>query len=192
MSDGEEGGDKNEDGDKQTVDKIDINPGVQAIVMTSPMTDPLDSLPDEAFDNLLVVSTSGHPKEMEKSIVKRGKDPSNVAVIPVSGSTLRYDGSLNMSRRIGPNDLTSIGITFSNLLNEIGGEDDEAWVVFDNINILMMYANERNVYRFMNTAIGKTRQAGARGLYCTVRDAIKDQSYDSFRQLCDEEIDIRR
>lgn len=167
---------------------LHIDPGDQAIVMVSAMTHPLDVLPDNAFENLLIVSTKEHPNEIERRVEERGGDPSDVVVIPVSGSRLRYKGDLQVSNRRGPTDLTGIGVDFMQGLTIIGSR---GWVVFDNINVFLMYANEENVYHFMDTAIGNAKAHGVTGAYFTVRDAIKDQTYARFLEVCDTEFDLR-
>lgn len=165
-----------------------LGPGEQALVLVSAVTHPLEVLPDEAYENLLLVSTKEHPKEIERRVEERGKDPGGVVVIPVSGSRLRYKGDLQVSGRRGPTDLTGIGVDYVQGLNVIDGD---AWVVFDNINVFLMYANEENVYQFMDTAIRNAKNHDARGAYFTVRDAIKDETYSQFLEMCDTEIDLR-
>jgi len=168
--------------------KVDINPGTQAIVSVKAMSGPLELLPEEAFGSLLVVSTGGHPRNIEEKVREAGGSPSKVLVVPVTGSSLRYDGPLRLAERTGPNDLTKVGVNINNGLREL---DREPWVLFDNINVFLMYADDSRVYRFMDTVVGSTRQAGGRGVYCTVREAIADQTYERLRQLCDQEIDTR-
>ncbi len=170
------------------MEPLEIEKGKQAIAMVSAMDDPLELLPDEAFDNLLVLSTRGHPAEIQDYVEDVGADPADVYVLPVSGSTVRYDGPLNVAERTGPTNLTKVGVVFSNALESM---DPEPWVLFDNFNILLMYADEARVYRFMDTMIGNVRTADGTGVYCTVRDAIEDQTYEKFRQLCEREIDRR-
>lgn len=172
----------------EAVEPVDLEEGQQAIAMLSAMDDPLDLLPDHAFDDLLVLSTRGHPQEIQDYVEKRGLDPSGVYVLPVSGSTVRYDGPLTVAERTGPTNLTKVGVVFSNTLESM---DDNPWVLFDNFNILLMYADESRVYRFMDTMIGNVRARDGCGVYCTVRDAVEDQTYEKFRQLCEVEIDRR-
>lgn len=169
--------------------KLDMMPGTQAIVSMKAMDEPLELLPSDAFDSLLVVSTGGHPRKIEEKVREANGNPSEVLVVPVTGSSLRYNGPLRLAERTGPNDLTKIGVNINNGLRELDGTD--SWVVFDNINVFLMYADDSRVYRFMDTVVGSARQTNARGVYCTVRDAIADQTYQRFRQLCDEEIDAR-
>lgn len=172
----------------EAIDPVDLDEGEQAIAMVSAMDDPLDLVPDRAFDSLMVLSTRGHPQEIQDHVEARGHDPSEVFVLPVSGSAVRYDGPLNVAERTGPTNLTKVGVVFSNTLDSIQGRP---WVLFDNFNILLMYADESRVYRFMDTMIGNVRSRQGCGVYCTVRDAVDDQTYEKFRQLCEVEIDRR-
>lgn len=176
------------DGRAETDDGLELEPGTQAIAKISAMKDPLSSLPPEAFEGLLLICTRGDPRGVEELVLEAGADPSKVLVIPVSGTSLGYDGPLRVAGRTSPNDMTKVGVNFTNGLEEIDGEP---WVVVNNFNVFLMYADQNTVYRFMNSLTNEARQAGARGLYCTVRDAIGDKTYEKFRQLCDVEIDLR-
>jgi len=168
--------------------KVSLEPGTQAMASVSAMDDPLSHLPSEAFESLLLICTRGDPGGVEDLVLGAGADPSRVLVVPVTGTSLRYDGPLRVADRTAPNDMTKVGVNFTSGLNEIEGEP---WVVVNNFNVFLMYADENTVYRFMNSLTNEARQAGARGLYCTVRDAIGDTSYEKFRQLCDAELDLR-
>ncbi|MDZ7689388.1 MAG: hypothetical protein U5J64_11895 [Halobacteriales archaeon] len=169
---------------------VSLEPGTQAVAMVSAMDDPLRFLPKEAFKSLLIVSTRCDPPGIEKKVREAGADPSNVLVVPVSGTSLRYDGPLRLAERTAPSDMTKVGVKFMNGLQELG-EGSEPWAVIDNFNVFLMYSNEKTVYRFMNSLTREARSAEARGLYCTVRDAVGDRTYEKFRQLCDVELDLR-
>lgn len=171
-----------------------LEPGTQAVAMVSAMQDPLRFLPDEAFDSLLVVCTRGDPRAVEERARDAGADPSEVLVVPVSGASIRYKGDLRLAERAAPSDMTKVGVNFTNGLTELRERNDGSqcpWVVLDNFNIFLMYSNEKTVYRFMDSLTKEARRADARGMYCTVRDAIGDTSYSKFRSLCDTEIDLR-
>jgi hypothetical protein len=174
--------------DRTSDDAVSLEPGAQAIAKVSAMDDPLSFLPPEAFDDLLLICTRGDPKGVEERVLESGADPSRVFVVPVTGTSLRYDGPLRVAERASPNDMTQVGVNFTNCLSEM---DDDVWVVVNNFNVFLMYADENTVYRFMNSLTNESRQVGARGVYCTVRDAIDDTTYEKFRQLCDVELDLR-
>lgn len=162
----------------------------QAIVMIDSMSDYLEFVPDAAFeDEAIVVSTHGHPRDIQQRVESSGGNLEGIKVIPVTGSSLRYDGPLQVADRTGPNDLTGIGVRFTEFVQ--GSASEEPWIIFDNVNVFMMYAEDKRVYRFMDTVVGKTRSIGAKGIYFTVADAIKQDTYEKLRQLCDTELDLR-
>jgi len=165
-----------------------LDEGEQAVCSVDAMDEPLRHLPPQAFERLLVVSTRGDPGRVEDVVRAADADPSNVLVVPVSGSSVRYEGPLTVADRTGPSDMTGVGVRFTDGLRRFDGP---AWVVVDNFNIFLMYADRRRVYRFIDSLTGKARESGARGLYCTVRDAVTDETYQTFRNLFDTEIDLR-
>ncbi|MFP4188671.1 MAG: hypothetical protein ACLFR5_04585 [Halobacteriales archaeon] len=167
---------------------VSLRDGDQSICYIDAMDDPLRHLPPEAFERLLVVSTRGDPARVERSVREAGADPSNVTVVPVSGSAIRYKGPLHVAGRVAPSDMTGVGVRFTEALR---GFDGPAWVVVDNFNVFLMYADQKRVYRFMDSLLGKARESGARGLYCTVRGALTDTTYQTFRNLFDTETDLR-
>lgn len=165
-----------------------LTAGKQSICSVGAMEDPLGYLPPGAFQSLVVVSTRGDPSRVEEKVSNAGGDPSNVFVVPVTGSEVRYDGPLNVARRTPPSDMTGVGVRFTEGLSQVDGP---AWVLVDNLNVFLMYSEEKRVYRFIDSLTGKARNADARGLYCTVRDAVSDETYARFRPLFDVEIDLR-
>ena len=167
---------------------VSLREGEQSICSVDAMDDPLRHLPREAFDSLLVVSTRGDPRRVEDAVRAADVDPSKVFVVPVSGSAVRYDGPLRVADRTPPSDMTGVGVRYTEALRRFDGP---AWVVVDNFNVFLMYADEKRVYRFMDSLTEKARETGARGLYCTVRDAIADTTYETFRNLFDSETDLR-
>jgi hypothetical protein len=167
---------------------VSLGEGEQSVCSVGAMDDPLGHLPPEAFKRLLVISTGGDPSRVEDAVVRAGADPTDVLVVPVSGSAVRYDGPLGVADRTPPSDMTGVGVRFTEGLRHFDGP---AWVVVDNFNVFLMYTDEKRVYRFMDSLTEKAREAGARGLYCTVRDALTDTTYETFRNLFDSETDLR-
>jgi hypothetical protein len=159
-----------------------LSPGEQALVSVPSMGSPLSVLPDEAFENLLVVSATAAPDKVEAIVRRRGGDPQKVGVIPVTGSQVEYDGPLWTTDAVDPSDLTGISIRFSKAMEYVmrGG-----WVVVDNVNILLMYGREEQVFRLFESVVSSARAKEAAGAYCTVRDAVTDQTYSRFRNSCD-------
>lgn len=152
------------------------------------MQSPLSVLPDEAFDNLLVISLANLPTEIESTVRERGGDPSKVGVIPVSGSHRRYDGPLWTAKTVSPSDLTGISIEFSTAMSHV--KPGEGWVVLDSINVLLMYAPEDRVHRFVKSVVDAARQRNARGVYSLVQRTVTDETYRRFEGLFDEEVEF--
>ena len=164
-----------------------LDPGEQALVSVPSMGSPLSFLPDEAFENLLIVSATGSPTKMESLVERRGGDPRKVGVIPVTGSPTDYEGPLWTTDPVDPSDLTGLSIRFSKAMEYI---ERGGWVVFDNVNIFLMYGRQQQVFRLFDSVVSNVRAAEARGIYCTVRDAITDETYAQFADYCDESIAV--
>jgi hypothetical protein len=164
-----------------------IDPGEQALVSVPSMGSPLAALPDDAFENLLVVSATAAPGKVESLVERRGGDPQKVGVVPVTGSPTEYDGPLWTTDPVDPSDLTGISIRLSKAMNYVmqGG-----WVVVDNVNVLLMYGREEQVFRLFDSMVSNARQKEARGAYCTVREAVTDETFGRLRDLCDRTISV--
>lgn len=175
-------GDRSIESDRSFV----LSQGTQTVVQLPSMQSPLSALPDEAFENLLVISIANSPSEIEAAIQRRGGDPSKAGVIPVSGSQRRYDGPLWTAKTVSPSDLTGISIEFSTAMEHV--KPDEGWVVLDSINMLLMYAPEDRVHRFVNSIVSSVRKRNVRGVYSIVQQTVTDETYDRFKGLFDEEV----
>jgi hypothetical protein len=164
-----------------------LSPGEQALVSVPSMGSPLSVLPDEAFENLLVVSATAAPEKVESLVKRRSGDPQKVGVIPVTGSTTEYHGPLWTTDSVEPNDLTGISIRLSKAMEHImrGG-----WVVIDNVNVLLMYGHEEQVFRLFESVVSSIKAKEACGAYCTVREAVTDETYSRFRSFCDRTVSV--
>lgn len=171
------------------VEHVSIPSGEQHLVLTSSMSSLVDSLPDEAFDNLLLISVGQHPDKIERAIRRRGHDPASVGVVPVNGSSFVYDGPMWTADRINPTDLTGISIAFSQALGYV--KPGRGWVCLDSISTLLMYAGDRRLRRLVASLADRTRDQNARGAYALVRDSVSDDTYADFRALFDGEADAR-
>lgn len=156
--------------------------GEQMLVSVPSMGSPLSILPDDAFENLLVVSATTAPAKIESLVERRGGDPQKVGVVPVTGSDSEYDGPLWTTDPMDPSDLTGISIRLSKALEYV---TTDGWVVFDNVNVLLMYGRKDQVYRFLDSVVDNARAKEAHGAYCMVRDAVTDETYSRFESLCD-------
>jgi hypothetical protein len=130
--------------------------------------------PAGAYENLLLVSPDP-PGQVEAALRDRGIDARNVGLIPISGSAHQYDGPLWTTDAISPNDLTGISMEYTNALQHLSPGTD--WVLFENLNVLLLYAEETQVYRLVDFLLQKTSEADLTGLYTVVRDATGDQTF---------------
>ncbi|MFC4450142.1 DUF7504 family protein [Halorussus aquaticus] len=164
-----------------------LAPGEQVLTSVPSMGSPLSYLPDAAFENLLVVSATASPKKVESIVERRGGDPQKVGVVPVTGSPDEYEGPLWTTDPVDPSDLTGISIRLSKAMKYVmrGG-----WVVVDNVNVLLMYGREEQVFRLLDSVVSNTRKKEACGAYCTVREAVTDQTYSRLQGLCDRTVTV--
>jgi len=158
-----------------------LSPGEQALVSVPSMGSPLSALPDEAFENLLVLSATASPEKIESLVDQRNGDPQKVGVIPVTGSPTEYDGPLWTTDSVDPSDLTGLSIRFSKAMEYVmrGG-----WVVIDNVNVLLMYGREEQVFGLFESVVSSARAKETCGAYCTVREAVTDETYSRFQDFC--------
>lgn len=157
------------------------------VVVDSARGLPLDQLPKEAYRNLLVVTTTQAPKKVEEAVRAGGGDPADVGVVPVSGSTMNYDGPLWTADRVDPSDLTGLSMRFAQASKYL--QPGNGWVVFDNLTVMLMYAPEQRVYRLLASVTSNLREREIRGLYGVVRSAMDDGTYNRLLGLFDEELD---
>ena len=164
-----------------------LEPGEQALVSVPSMHAMLSPLPDGAFDNLLVVSATASPAKIESAVERRGGDPSKVGVVPITGSPSEYEGPLWTTDPVDPSDLTGVSIRLSNAFRYVlsGG-----WVVFDTVNVLLMYAQEEQVFRLMDSVVSNVRSKEAQGVYYMIRNAVTDETYARFRGLTESAISL--
>jgi len=175
------------EGGEQTVS---VDPGTQCLVGLPSIRSPLDHLPRSAFENLLVVSTTRSPSKVERTVRARGGDPENVGVVPVSGSTVDYGGPLWVADAVGPTDLTGIDARVADAVRYV--KPGEGWIVFDNVNVLLMYAQADNVYQLVSAVASRSRKRHARGLFAIVPDAVTEGTYDRFREPFDARLELTR
>ena len=172
-------------GEAPDVDGLAIEAGDQALLAVPSMRNPLELLPDHAFDNLLV-ATVRSPAKIERHVDRRGLDPQRVGVVPLSNADNEYEGPLWTSRRLSPTDLTGISIECSR-----GGQylrRGEGWFVLDNIHTLLMYSDDRRVYQLLDSLRASMGQREIRGCYAVVRATVGTE-YQRYRTLFDVEID---
>ncbi|MFC6973492.1 hypothetical protein ACFQL1_00555 [Halomicroarcula sp. GCM10025709] len=152
------------------------------------MQSPISELPPVAYDNLLVVSASA-PSEIAETLSTAGAELSAVAQVPISGSETDYDGAMWVCDPLVPDDLTGLSMRLSRAFEAL--DDGLGWVVFDSLNVFLLYADEARVARFLDHTTTQAREHGLCGVYGLVRDAVDDSTYARLRRCTDTELDLR-
>lgn len=162
--------------------------GTQTLVQTPATADPLAVLPERAYDNLLVVAARDHPSKLERRLERSGHDPASVGVVPVVPGAGAYEGDLWTTDPVRPDDLTGLGMRFSDAVRHV--EAETGWVLVDALGVLLTYADEARVCRFFQTLTNRVRAREAHGVYCANRDAIDSETYERLRAMCDAEYEV--
>ncbi|WP_324758061.1 DUF7504 family protein [Haloarcula sp. GH36] len=178
----------NDDVGRSSEEKFRLDTGGQALVSVSTMQSPIRELPPTAYENLLVVSASA-PEEVAETLDTAGVALTSVGHIPISGSETAYQGEMGVCEPFVPDDLTGLSMRLSRAFEAL--EDGLGWVVFDNLNVFLMYAAEERVVRFFDHTTTQARKHGICGSYGVVRDAVDDSTYARLRRCVDTEIDLR-
>lgn len=165
-----------------------VEAGTQVLVSHDSLTPSVSLLPPGAADQLLIVSAKS-PRAIERALDDLGRDVSKVGHLPLGSTDVEYDGPLWTGSTTDPSDLTGLSMQYSRALNAL--ESDHGWVLFDDVNALLLYSDPDRVVRFLDHVAQQTREADVRGVYTVVRDAMSDQEYSAIANVLDESSDLR-
>lgn len=165
-----------------------VEPGTQMLVSVSSMQEPLAELPDEAYQNLLVLSTKS-PRHVEERLGELGVPVSNVGLLPLAGTDHEYDGPLWTTRTVRPNDPTGISIAFATALEHL--EAGVGHILVEDLNVLTMYVRVGVVCRLLSHLASKAREKDLTGYYGLARSAVGDDTFRNLRQSVDTSVDLR-
>lgn len=186
-ADGVPDGGKPESGGESAPECLTLDAGVQALVRMPSMRSPLSVLPDAAFENLLVVSATRPPGAVERRVRERGGDPERVGVVPVSGSPLDYDGAMWTTEAVTPANLSGISDRVGEATRYV--KPGVGWVVFDNVNVPLMYADRSGVQGLVRSVAAQARARDARGVFSVVPGALARGTYRSLEEVFDLTLD---
>lgn len=158
-------------------------PGEQVLVRMSREKFDLETLPEQAFENLLVVSVGRTAKQIEARLRELGRPLNSVGVIPVTPSTDDYSGPLWCEKNVYPSDLTGISIAFSQAYRYL--KEGRGWVVFDNLSVLLMYTQPERLYRLVDSFMQQCRGKGLHGVYVIDETSVEPSTVDRFGQVVD-------
>lgn len=169
-------------------DRLDVDRGEQTLVSIDTMSSVVRELPPSAFENLLVASPAS-PSKVERAIDAAGGDPGRCGHIPITGSPVSYDGELWTTKSVSPSDLTGISMRYSKAMRHVAS--GTGWFCFDNLQLLLMYAERDRVTAFISELTGRTRQREVTGVYGIARETVDDETYESLRGQFDGVVDGR-
>jgi hypothetical protein len=168
---------------------VDIEHGNQVLLTTGPMVSTLRSLPDEAFENLLVVTVGDEPAGVERTVADLGHEPGKVGVVPVSATPVSAGGEAWTAPRVSPGDLTGISIGIAQGMRYV--RPDEGWFVFDDLGVLFMHAEAARVCQLVSTLAAKCRARDVTGVFGLVPEAVDDAARAQVESLLDQALDGR-
>ncbi|GGL25147.1 hypothetical protein GCM10009037_05880 [Halarchaeum grantii] len=167
----------------------DLSAGAVALYTLPSGERPLSAIPRAGFENLLVLSTSADLERLERAVAARGGDPAHVGVVPITGTTVDYDGPLWTTERANPSDLTGISIRFSEAFAHV--RPGVGWVVVDNLGVLSMYVSEERLVRFVESITSATRERNAHCVLAATEGVLGERTLARLEGLTDRTVSAR-
>lgn len=144
--------------------------GVQSLLPIPTMSTGITELPQEACRNLLIVSPWA-PSRVEDALRERGVSLEGCGLIPISSSPVRYDGPLWTTDPVAPSDLTGLSIRYSQAMRHV--EPGAGWVLIDNAQVLLMYAETKRVCRLLDRLTAQAKERNVTGVLAVDREAVQ-------------------
>lgn len=142
-------------------------------------------LPAGDFDALLVVSSKSS-EAVASELSAAGIDLQTVGHVPISGADVEYDGPMWVTDPVVPDDLTGLSMRLSRAFGALG--EANAWLLVENLNVFLMYADQERVFRFFDHLTTSARDHNITGLYTLVADALPEDTYDRLHVSVDTEL----
>ena len=147
--------------------------GAQTLLTMPSMSTGLTELPEAGCENLLVVSP-WTPERVESALRDRGIPVGNCGMIPINGSPVRYDGPLWTTERVAPTDLTGLSMRYCEAMRHV--EPGEGWVLIDNAQVLLMYADREQVGRLLRRLTVQARERDVTGVLAVDRSTVETRT----------------
>lgn len=157
----------------------------------------------DGFEFVLRLATSGIDDDVGVTMVSTDERGTSVrdrlengadlvdrlAVVDCVGSG---DGSDLLCGVSSPQDLTGIGIRFSQVQQRLRGRGNERQRIgLHNVSTLLMYHDLRTVFRFLHSFTGRVDATGTAAFMGMNRDSHPDETFRTVSQLCDARVDVR-
>lgn len=168
--------------------QLRVDPGTQVLVSTASMQQPLSVLPSAPTGNVLLVSSTA-PAAVERRLRERGIEVGTVGLLPITGSTVDYDGPLWTSEPVVPDDLTGLSMRFTSALDAL--EAGRGWILCDALDELAMYSRQDRICRCFDHLTTTARDHELKGVYTVAGEALEAETYNNFTASVDRVLDSR-
>lgn len=174
-----------------------VRSGTNLLILGPPMTGKteitLDMLREGDGENAVVVTTQSSAEE----ILEEYSD-SFAGVVGVVDTVSEQRGvSTQDTRKVkyvsSPRDLTSIGIKFSELLEDIQGDDGVGVKVYvESVSTLLMHMDVQTVFRFLHVFTGQIKDIEGLGFFVINSESHSQEDISKLKQLFDGLIHTRK
>lgn len=138
----------------------------------------LTKIPPRDCENLLILSPWA-PGRVECALRNQGVQLGGCGMVPINASPVRYDGDLWTADAVAPSDLTGLSMRYCEAMRHV--EPGTGWVLVDNAQVLMMYADAREVARLTQQA----KERNVAGVVAVDRDAVQPETLTRLGTLLD-------
>lgn len=184
--------------------EAELDPGTSLLITGSPMTGKrrlgLDVLADGAAsgDGAIVVTTKGDAErvldDFHSSADEDALDGTNLGVVDCVSRQQGLDElpDARVTYVSSPEDMTGIGIKFSELLEEFHSNRglERNRVLFHSITALLLYSNPETVFRFLHVFTGRIRSVGGLGVFVIESTVHDDRTMGTIQQLFDGVVEV--
>lgn len=149
---------------------VAVEPGSRVLLTMPSMSTGLQDLPAAAGDNLLVISPWA-PERVEATLRESELSVQNCGLIPLDGGRVSYDGPLWTTDAVAPADLTGLSMRYCEAMRHV--EPGEGWVLLDNVQVLLMYAETKRVVRLLRRLTGQASERDVTAVLAIDRAAVE-------------------
>lgn len=165
---------------------VAFEPGSQVLLTMPSMSTGLQELPDAAAENLLVVSPWA-PERVESALRDSDVPVRNCGMIPLDAGPVNYDGPLWTTDAVAPAGLTGLSMRYCEAMRHV--EPGHGWVLLDNVQVLLMYAETKRVVRLLRRLIGQANERDVTVVLAVDRAAVEMTTLAQLNSLTTEVIE---
>jgi KaiC/GvpD/RAD55 family RecA-like ATPase len=176
----------------------DVDPGTNLLVTGPPMTGKytlLLELLTRSSDAIVVITTKNGGEKIRTDLgALRDIDPTHVGVVDCVSQQRDVDNvtETETSKFVSsPKNLTQIGVEFTDLFERFHEREHRTRVGLHSASQLVMYANLRQVYQFLQVLTGKIQSAGWIGGVVLDSTAHDEQTIYTLQELFDGVVETR-